>query len=124
MADYQRLIIEGNLGAEPELRTTKGGTSVVNLSVAVHRDQWENGQRTGNSRTIWHSVSLFGSKAEYAARYGKEGRRVLIEAEDVEPDLYQPDGKPATVKLKAKGTTIKFLDRRENEEASQEELDA
>ena len=121
--DYQKLVIEGRIGRVSELHQTKGGTSVINVSIAVHRDQWEGGERASEMKTLWHDISFWGKTADYVANYGREGRRVLVEAEDVEPEIYQPEGKPASVKIKARGTFVKFMDPRETEQA-QEAMEA
>jgi single-strand DNA-binding protein len=68
----------GNLGQDPELRTSEGGLAVTNLSVAtneVYKDQ--NGER--QQRTEWHRVVIWGRQAETSAKFLSKGRRVQIE---------------------------------------------
>src|SRR5687767_180470 len=65
----------GNLGQDPELRTSEGGIAVTNLSVAtneVYKDQ--NGER--QQRTEWHRVVIWGRQAETSAKFLSKGRRV------------------------------------------------
>jgi single-strand DNA-binding protein len=74
-----KVIIVGNLGADPEVRYTGGGTPVCSLSVATS-EQWtdkQSGER--QERTEWHRVKLFGKLAEIAGEYLKKGRQVYIE---------------------------------------------
>ena len=74
-----KVIIVGNLGADPEVRYTGGGTAVCSLSVATS-EQWtdkQSGER--QERTEWHRVKLFGKLAEIAGEYLKKGRQVYIE---------------------------------------------
>ena len=74
-----KVILVGNLGADPEVRYTAGGTAVANLSLATS-EQWtdkQSGQK--QERTEWHRVKLFGRLAEIAGEYLKKGRQVYIE---------------------------------------------
>src|SRR5690349_3380145 len=74
-----KVIIVGNLGADPELRYTGGGTAVCSLSVATS-EQWKDKQSgEKQERTEWHRVKLFGKLAEIAGEYLKKGRQVYIE---------------------------------------------
>ena len=76
---YQKLIITGNLGQDPELRYMPDGQAVANFSVACNR-KWNN-QNTGEPQeeTIWFRVSVWGRQAEAANQYLSKGRQVLIE---------------------------------------------
>lgn len=74
-----KVILVGNLGADPEVRYTAGGTAIASLSVATS-EQWtdkQSGQK--QERTEWHRVKLFGRLAEIAGEYLKKGRQVYIE---------------------------------------------
>ncbi|MDP6946151.1 MAG: single-stranded DNA-binding protein [Myxococcota bacterium] len=73
-----KVIIIGNLGADPELRTTGGGAQVANLRIATSRNYTDKqGQR--REETEWHSVVLWNKLAELAQRYLQKGRKVYIE---------------------------------------------
>jgi single-strand DNA-binding protein len=74
-----KVIIVGNLGADPEVRHTGGGSTVTNLRIATS-EQWtdkQSGQK--QERTEWHRVVLFGRLAEIAGEYLKKGRQVYVE---------------------------------------------
>src|SRR5690349_17436404 len=74
-----KVIIVGNLGADPEVRYTGGGTAVCSLSVATS-EQWTDKQSgEKQERTEWHRVKLFGKLAEIAGEYLKKGRQVYVE---------------------------------------------
>lgn len=74
-----KAIIVGNLGADPEVRYTAGGTAICSLSVATS-EQWTDKQSgEKQERTEWHRVKLFGRLAEIAGEYLKKGRTVYIE---------------------------------------------
>jgi single-strand DNA-binding protein len=74
-----KVIIIGNLGADPETRAMPSGTTVANLRVATS-ESWRDKQ-TGEQqeRTEWHRVALFGRLAEVAAEYLRKGSQVYIE---------------------------------------------
>jgi len=74
-----KVILVGNLGADPEVKYTAGGTAIGTLSIATS-ESWKDKQ-TGEQqeRTEWHRVKLFGRLAEIAGEYLKKGRQVYIE---------------------------------------------
>ena len=73
-----KVILVGNLGRDPETRTTQAGDTVASLSVATsHRSRDRGGEWT--DATEWHRVSVFGRAAESAARYLTKGRQVYVE---------------------------------------------
>ncbi|MCL7980144.1 MAG: single-stranded DNA-binding protein [marine benthic group bacterium] len=73
-----RVQIIGNLGADPELRTTTGGARVATLSVATSR-RWTDRQGQPQEKTEWHRVIFWEKLAELAERYLKKGDRVYVE---------------------------------------------
>ncbi len=78
MAGVNKAIIIGNLGADPEMRTTQNGTQVANFNVATteqYTDQ--SGQR--QERTEWHRIVAFGRLAEICGQYLHKGKQVYIE---------------------------------------------
>jgi single-strand DNA-binding protein len=74
-----KVIIVGNLGADPEMRYTANGSAVANLRLAT-TDSWKDKQ-TGEQqeRTEWHRVVLFTKLAEIAGEYLKKGSKAYIE---------------------------------------------
>lgn len=81
MRGVNKVMIIGNLGADPEHRQFDGGGSVTNISVATS-EQWTDKQ-SGEKReaTEWHRVSLFNRLAEVAAQYLRKGSKVYIEGQ-------------------------------------------
>lgn len=74
-----KVILIGNLGQDPEVRFTAGGTAVATLNIATS-DSWldrNSGQR--QERTEWHRVILFKKTAEIAQQYLRKGSKVYIE---------------------------------------------
>ena len=82
-----KVILVGNLGADPEVKYTAGGTAICTLSVATS-ESWKDKQ-TGEQqeRTEWHRVKLFGRLAEIAGEYLKKGRQIYIEG-SIRTDKY------------------------------------
>lgn len=74
-----KVILVGNLGADPETRYMPSGGAVTNIRIAT-TDSWrdkESGEQ--QERTEWHSVALFGRLGEIAGEYLRKGRQVYIE---------------------------------------------
>lgn len=75
---FNRVLLLGRLGADPELRYTSGQTAVCNLRLATNeRRKGADGNWT--DQTEWHSVVAFGKSAENCNQYLSKGREVLIE---------------------------------------------
>jgi single-strand DNA-binding protein len=77
-----KAILIGNLGADPEVRSTSNGSRVATLSVATSR-QWKNQAGEKQEKTEWHRVVLWNNKgsnlADIAERYCKKGDKVYVE---------------------------------------------
>ena len=74
-----KVIIIGNLGADPETRAMPSGSSVANLRIAT-TESWRDKQSgEQQERTEWHRVALFGRLAEVAGEYLRKGSQVYIE---------------------------------------------
>jgi single-strand DNA-binding protein len=82
---YQKIIIVGNLGRDPEMRYMPDGTAVTNFSVATGQ-RWTD-KTTGEPReeTTWFRVTAWGRQAEIANEYLSKGRKVLVEGR-IKPD--------------------------------------
>lgn len=73
-----KVILVGNLGADPEVRTTNSGSSVANLRLATtERTKDRDGNWT--DQTEWHRVVCFGRTAENVGRFLSKGRQVYVE---------------------------------------------
>lgn len=73
-----KVILIGNLGADPDVRTTAQGQMVATLSLATsERFTTRDGQR--QERTEWHRVVVWGKLAELAQRYLQKGRKVFVD---------------------------------------------
>jgi len=74
-----KVIIIGNLGADPEVRYMPSGNAVANIRVATH-EQWKD-RNTGENQehTEWHRIAMFGKLGEIAGQYLRKGSKVYIE---------------------------------------------
>ena len=98
---FQKLIIAGNLGRDPEMKYMPDGKAVTNFSVAV-ADGWGD-----NKTTIWFRVSVWGKRAETANQYLKSGSKVLVEGRlRVDPETGAP--RVFTRKDGSTGTTLEM----------------
>src|SRR2546430_13968600 len=79
MASVNKVIIVGNLGADPETRYTPSGDAVTNIRVAT-TDRWKD-KASGEMKeaTEWHRIAFFGRLAEIAGEYLKKGSQVYVE---------------------------------------------
>jgi len=86
-----KVILVGNLGADPETRYTPSGTAITTIRVATS-ESWKDKQ-TGEQqeRTEWHRVKFFGRLAEIAGEYLKKGSQVYIEGK-LRTEEYEKDG--------------------------------
>ena len=74
-----KVILVGNLGADPETRAMPSGSSVTNIRIAT-TESWKD-KNTGDQqeRTEWHSIAFFGRLAEIAGEYLNKGSQVYVE---------------------------------------------
>lgn len=75
-----KAILIGNLGSDPEIRTTAGGTRVANFNVATSRS-WTGKDGQQQEKTEWHRIVAWEKLADIAERFLKKGERVYIEGE-------------------------------------------
>lgn len=79
MASLNKVMLIGNLGRDPEIRYTQGGSAVANFTMATS-ERWSDaatGER--KERTEWHRVVVWGKQAEVVGEYLRKGRQVYVE---------------------------------------------
>ena len=81
---YQKIIIVGNLGGDPEIKYMPDGTAVTSFSLATNR-RWKDGNGQDVDETTWFRVSIWGKRAEAANQYLQKGSKVLVEGR-LKPD--------------------------------------
>jgi len=116
MASFNKIIIVGHLGRDPELRYTPQGDAVCNFSVATsekRKDQAGEPQEV----TTWFQVTAWRRLAELANQYLAKGRQVYIEGKLSQEEFTGRDGNRHTV-LKVNASDIHFLGTRGEEPTS------
>jgi single-strand DNA-binding protein len=78
MASVNKVILLGNLGADPELKYTPSGRPVCNLRLATN-EVFKDAQGQRQERTEWHRVTVWGNQAENCGKYLKKGGSVYLE---------------------------------------------
>ena len=73
-----KVLLIGNLGRDPELKSTPSGQSVARFSVAT-TETWKNQSGEKQSKTEWHNIVVWGKQAEIAEKYLRKGKQVMIE---------------------------------------------
>ena len=79
MASVNKVIILGNLGADPESRFAPSGDAVCNIRVATSETWKDKATSERKEATEWHRVSFYGKLAEIAGQYLRKGSQVYIE---------------------------------------------
>ncbi|MGD2125258.1 MAG: single-stranded DNA-binding protein [Desulfobacteraceae bacterium] len=78
MASINKVILIGNLGADPEIRYTPGGRAVANFSLATH-EQWTSKDGEKGERTEWHRIVAWARLGEICGEYLHKGSQVYVE---------------------------------------------
>src|SRR3954449_3586341 len=79
MADgLNRVMLLGNLGADPELRFTQGGQAVLNMRLAT-TESYLDKDKVRKERTDWHSIVLWGKRGEALAKILTKGSSIFVE---------------------------------------------
>jgi len=119
---YQKIIIIGNLGRDPEMRYTPNGSAVTNFSVATNRRYTgTDGQMV--DQTTWFRVSVWNRQAETCNQYLRQGSKVLVEGR-LNPDpatggpkiWTRQDGTPGS-SFEISANTVRFLSTRQEDES-------
>jgi single-strand DNA-binding protein len=85
-----RVMLLGNLGADPELRVTAGGQAVLKLRIAT-TESYLDRNNTRQEKTEWHSVTMWGKRGEALAKILTKGDRIFVEG-GLRTSSYEKDG--------------------------------
>jgi single-strand DNA-binding protein len=85
-----RVTLFGNIGNDPEVRTTSDGLKILSFRLATNEVYFDK-ERNKQEKTEWHNIVLFGARAEPLARYLGKGARVLVEGR-IQTSTYEKDG--------------------------------
>lgn len=90
MEGMNKVLLLGNLGADPEMRVTQGGNAILKLRLATTEGYLDR-NNARQERTEWHSVTIFGKRAEGLSKILTKGDRVFVEGR-IETSSYEKDG--------------------------------
>ena len=112
---YQKLIIIGNLGSNPEQRFTPSGDPVTQFSVATSRKYGE------KDETTWFRVTVWGKQAESCSKYLSKGSKVLVEGrlrpdENGNPRVYERKDGTTGASFEVTAENVRFLDGKADSE--------
>lgn len=106
MAGVNKVILLGNLGADPEIRHLESGSKVANISVATSESYVKNGERF--EQTEWHRVELWDKLADLCERYLSKGRTVYIEGK-IRTSTYQDKDGVTRYDKRIRATNLTFV---------------
>jgi len=118
MAGVNKVILIGNLGADPELKYTTGGTALCKLRIATS-EKWTDKEGAKQEKTEWHSVTFWRKLAEICGQYLHKGMQVYIEG-SLQNDVYEKDGQKRYT-YSIQGRTMQMLGSPGSGEGSPEE---
>ena len=73
-----KVMLIGNVGNDPDVRTTSSGTPIANMSLATTR-KWKGGSGEQKEKTEWHRLTVWGKLVDVVERYVKKGDRLYVE---------------------------------------------
>lgn len=106
MAGVNKVILLGNLGADPEVRHLESGSVVANISIATSESYVKNGQRM--EQTEWHRVELWDRLAELCEKYLSKGNTVYIEGK-IRTNTYQDKDGVTRYDKRIRATNMTFV---------------
>lgn len=117
MAGVNKVILLGNLGADPEIRHLESGSKVANISVATSESYVKNGERF--EQTEWHRVELWDKLADLCERYLAKGRTVYIEGK-IRTSTYQDKDGVTRYDKRIRATNLTFVGGRNDDNTDSE----
>ncbi|WPP53498.1 single-stranded DNA-binding protein [Catalinimonas niigatensis] len=118
MAGVNKVILLGNLGADPEVRHLESGSIVANISVATSESYVKNGQRM--EQTEWHKVELWDKLAELCEKYLSKGNTVYIEGK-IRTNTYQDKDGVTRYDKRIRATNMTFVGGRNDDTDSMDD---
>jgi len=117
MAGVNKVILVGNLGADPEVRYTAGGTAVARFNVAT-TERFKGQDGNWQDRTEWHRIVAWGKLAEICGQYLSKGSQVYIEGK-IQSSTWEKDGVKRT-SYEIRADTMQMLGPRRGQEREPE----
>ncbi len=104
---YQKTIVVGYLGRDPEMRYTPTGVPVTSFSIATTR-KWTDANGQPQEKTTWFRVTCWRKTAELAAQYLQKGRLVLVEG-DIDASAFTDKQGNLRASLELTATNVRFM---------------
>ena len=117
MAGINKVIIVGNLGNDPDVRTMPNGEAVANITVATS-ESW-NDKNTGERREVteWHRIVFYRRQAEVAGEYLRKGSKVYVEGR-LKTRKWQDQNGQDRYTTEIQGDVLQMLDSRQQDKSS------
>lgn len=106
---YQKIMLIGNLGNDPEMRYTPSGVPVATFNMAVNKS-WTNAEGQRQDKTTWYRVTCWRKLAETITEYIHKGSKVMVEGEDLEARAWTDRDGANRASLELTASTVRFLD--------------
>ena len=118
MAGVNRVIILGNLGNDPEMRTMPNGDAVANISVATSESWTDKNSGEKKEVTEWHRIVFYRRQAEICGQYLQKGSQVYIEGR-LKTRKWQDNNGQDRYTTEIQGDVLQMLGGRQNEQSQQ-----
>ena len=107
MSSLNKVMLIGNLGRDPEVKTIAGGQAVCNFTLATN-ESWTDKSGAKQEKTEWHRVVVWGKTAEICGKYLQKGKQVYLEGKLQTREWQDKDGqKKYTTEVHAQN--VQFL---------------
>lgn len=116
MAGVNKVILIGNLGADPEMKYLEGGSVIARFNMATSETYSRNGERI--TQTEWHRIELWENLAKIAEQYLKKGDTVYIEGKIRTEEWQDKEGNSRTT-IRIRGTNMTLLGGRRDNSSDQ-----
>ncbi|MGY4677636.1 single-stranded DNA-binding protein [Pasteurella sp. P03HT] len=113
MAGVNKVIIVGNLGNDPEIRTMPNGDAVVKISVATSESWIDKNTNERKTQTEWHSIVFYRRQAEICGQYLKKGSKVYVEGK-LRTRKWQDQNGQDRYTTEIQGDVLQMLDSRQD----------
>ncbi|HEX4439439.1 MAG TPA: single-stranded DNA-binding protein [Thermoanaerobaculia bacterium] len=112
MASVNKVILIGNLGKDPEIRTTPQGTTLARFSVAT-TTAWKDASGAKQERTEWHDIVAWEKLAQICGEYLTKGKQVYVEG-SLQTRSWEDQNGQKRYKTEVKASNVVMLGRRED----------
>jgi single-strand DNA-binding protein len=106
MAGVNKVILIGNLGADPEMKYLEGGSVIARFNMATSESYTKNGERI--TQTEWHRIELWDNLAKIAEQYLKKGDTAYVEGKIRTEEWLDKEGNNRTT-MRIRGTNLTLL---------------